>query len=105
MCNHSTGADTEYAVRRLLVRRDPTASVAPPAELRERGVEPLSKSRQNNVRVVVDDADVAVRTHQNPRPRRKPSRAVAVMSDWRMPSCGAATRKRSSRFGGSRVEN
>jgi hypothetical protein len=71
MRNHSTRADTEYAVRRLLVRRDPTASVAPPAELRERGVEPLSKSRQYNVRVVVDDAHVAVGPHQNPRPRER----------------------------------
>jgi len=53
--NYARGAGAESAVRHLLVRRDPAASVAPPTELRESCVEALGERRQDDIRVEVHD--------------------------------------------------
>ena len=54
--NDPIGADAEHAVGCLLVRRDPAASILPPAELGERAVETSRKSGQNNLNVEVPDS-------------------------------------------------
>ena len=74
------GADAEPGVRVLLVRGDPAAGVAAPAELRERLVEPVGERGQDDLGVEVRHPDAARRAHQNPYSARKASIAIVAIS-------------------------
>jgi hypothetical protein len=53
--DHTIGADAEDTVGHLLVGRDPSASILPPAELRKYGIQARGERRQHHVRVELPD--------------------------------------------------